>query len=158
VSDELYDIDALAWSEQQAALLRRVARGERVNDADWPHIIEEIEDVGQSQLRACRSLLRQALIHLLKIAGWPDCESVPHWRGEARRFLFDARDAFAPSMRQRLDLADLYGDALSAVADEVIDGRPPPALPADCPFTLDDLLRRPPDFAALEAKLRAAAT
>ena len=34
--DGLYDRDALAWAEQQAELLRRLAAGERVNDAvDW---------------------------------------------------------------------------------------------------------------------------
>ena len=44
--DNLYLLDTLAWSEQQAALLRRLAAGERVNDLDWPHVIEEIEDAG----------------------------------------------------------------------------------------------------------------
>jgi hypothetical protein len=29
---DLYDTDILVWSEQQAALLRRAAAGERVND------------------------------------------------------------------------------------------------------------------------------
>ncbi len=47
--DDMYDRDALVWSEQQAVLLARLARGERVNDAiDWPHVIEEIEDVGRA--------------------------------------------------------------------------------------------------------------
>jgi hypothetical protein len=32
--DDLYARDALAWSERQAALVRRVARGEPVNDVD----------------------------------------------------------------------------------------------------------------------------
>ena len=56
---ELYDADLLAWSERQAALLRRVAAGERVadNDMDWPNIIEEIESVGQSQVDAVESLI-----------------------------------------------------------------------------------------------------
>ena len=39
-----YDTDILDWSERQAALLRRLANGERVNDAvDWPNVIEEVE-------------------------------------------------------------------------------------------------------------------
>jgi hypothetical protein len=50
--DDLYDRDALAWSEHQAGLLRRVARGERVNEVDWEHVIEEIEDAGLSELLA----------------------------------------------------------------------------------------------------------
>ncbi|MDQ2804676.1 MAG: DUF29 domain-containing protein, partial [Pseudomonadota bacterium] len=39
---DIYDADILSWSEQQAALLRQVAAGERVNEADldWLNIIE----------------------------------------------------------------------------------------------------------------------
>ena len=59
--DDLYQRDALAWAEHQATLLRRLARGERLNEAvDWPNVIDEVQDVGQSELRACRSLLVQA--------------------------------------------------------------------------------------------------
>jgi hypothetical protein len=48
---DLYD-DVLLWSERQAALLRRMAAGERVNDqVDWENVAEEIEDVGRSSLR-----------------------------------------------------------------------------------------------------------
>src|SRR5580658_10166098 len=42
--NDLYEHDVLAWSERQAELLRRVARGERVTDIDWDHVVEEIED------------------------------------------------------------------------------------------------------------------
>jgi hypothetical protein len=156
VADELYFEDTLAWSESQAELLRRLARGERVSDLDWPHVIEEIEDVGQTQLRALRSMLRQALVHLLKVQGWPDCDAVPHWRLEVRHFLVEARDCFAPSMRQRVELAAVYLDALDLVQADVIDGRKSGALPAACPFVLDDLLVARPDLVALEAKLRPA--
>jgi hypothetical protein len=50
--DDLYERDILTWSEQQAELLRRMARGERVNELDWAHVVEEIEDAGLSQLNA----------------------------------------------------------------------------------------------------------
>ena len=69
--DELYHEDVLVWSERQAERLRRVAHGERVNDVDWEHVIEEIEDVGVSELHAVQSLLQQAIVHLLKVYGWP---------------------------------------------------------------------------------------
>jgi hypothetical protein len=37
---DIYNADILEWFEGQAALLRRLAAGERVNDADldWPNI------------------------------------------------------------------------------------------------------------------------
>ena len=83
--DELYDRDVIAWSEHQADLLRRLARGERMNDVDWLHVVEEIEDVGLSQLNSVQSYLRQMLVHLLKGHGWPDHVSVPHCERRLRR-------------------------------------------------------------------------
>src|SRR4030081_1511628 len=98
--DDLYDHDALAWSERQAALLRRVARGERVNDVDWDHVVEEIEDVGLSELNAVHSYLDQILVHLLKLHGWPELDSEQHWRAEIVAFQTRLERRFAPSMRQ----------------------------------------------------------
>lgn len=72
----LYNSDVLSWSEQQAALLRRLACGEKVNtEIDWPNVIEEVRDVGQSELRAVRSLLARAIEHLLKSKAGPPVRS-----------------------------------------------------------------------------------
>ena len=46
--DRLYDQDVSIWSETQVDLLRRHARGERVNGLDWDHIAQEIENLGLS--------------------------------------------------------------------------------------------------------------
>jgi Domain of unknown function DUF29 len=136
-----YDADILAWSERQSALLRRRATGELVNDAelDWPNIAEEIEAVGSEQLHAVTSLLVQAIVHMLKAEAWPLVRDVPHWQAEARRFRDDAADRFAPSMRQKVDMARLYRRALRAMP-ETIDGQPPLPVPDLCPVTLDELL------------------
>ena len=140
-----YDTDVLAWSEEQAALLRRIAGGERLNAAtpDWPNIIEEIESVGRSQLDAVESLLLQALVHMLKARAWPQSFAAPGWDAEVELFLAQARRRYAPSMRQRLDLAKLYRDALRAVPRQ-IDGQAPLPLPSTCPLTLDELLADEP--------------
>jgi hypothetical protein len=76
---DLYERDILEWSGQQAALLRRLAAGEGVDDAalDWPRIAAEIESVGRGQSSAVRSVLIQALIHELKAAAWP--QSIWDW-------------------------------------------------------------------------------
>ena len=138
---DLYDTDILAWSEDQAARLRRVAAAEWLNDAspDWPNIIEEIESVGREQLHAVESLLVQALAHMLKAQAWPQSLAAPGWRAEAIRFRGDAADRFAPSMRQRINLERLYRRALRAMP-ETVDGQPPLPVPAECPVTLDALL------------------
>ena len=138
---DLYDEDILLWSERQSELLRRRAAGELVNehDLDWPNIAEEIESVGSEQLHAVELLLVQALAHMLKAEAWPTSREVPGWRAEARRFRGDATSRFAPSMRQKLDLAKLYRRALRALP-EMIDGQPPLPVPESCPVTLDELL------------------
>jgi Domain of unknown function DUF29 len=139
-----YDIDILSWSEHQAELLRRLAAGEPVNVApDWSNIIEEVVDVGRNSLRACRSLLFQALLHDLKAEAWPLSRDVPHWRSEARVARINAADAYAPSMRQHIDVPSLYAKALYALP-ETIDDQPPLPVPETCPVTLDELLSDPP--------------
>lgn len=140
---DLYDDDILLWSERQAALLRRLAAGERVNDRDldWPNISEEIEAVGRSELRACEALLMQAIVHRLKQVCWPQSSEVPHWREEEIRFRQEAADAFSPSMRQRIDMARIYRRALQRLPG-MIDGVPPVPVPDAGPPMLDELLAK----------------
>ena len=136
-----YDSDILVWSERQGALLRRRAAGELVNDRelDWPNIAEEIESVGRSQLSAVRSYIIQALAHELKAEAWPNSQAVPGWRSEAVRFRQEAAEAFAPSMRQHIDMAKLYALARRRLP-AMIDGQAPSPVPQTCPVTLDELL------------------
>lgn len=138
-----YDADILDWSEHQATLLRRIAAGERINNqVDWENVIDEIESVGRSQLHAVRSHLVQAILHDLKALAWPNARDVEHWRSEAIRHRQDALDAFAPSMRQHIDLATLYRRALRALP-ATVDGQPPQPVPQTAQNTLDELLREP---------------
>ena len=154
--DDLYERDILSWSEHQADLLRRVARGELVNGVDWEHVVEEIEAVGLSQLKAVERTLRLLLVHLLKVHAWPESRAVEHWRAEIANFQAEAVQHYVPSMRQRIDLSQVFARALHQMADLTVDGNPPRALPDICPFALDQLLneRRP----ALEAILAAASS
>ena len=136
----LYDIDILGWSEHQAALLRRAAAGERVDDLDWTNIIEEIESVGRSELHAVQSLLFQALLHDLKVKAWPLSRDVEHWANEAITFRAQASLAFVPSMRQRIGVERIYAKALRVLRATTVDGQPPLPMPEDCPVALDELL------------------
>jgi hypothetical protein len=137
---DLYEDDIALWSERQGDLLRRLARGEKVNEQiDWENVAEEIETVGRNERRACESHLVQALLHELKLQAWPNSGAVPHWEAEVRRARDDARDAYTPSMRQQINLSQLYQRALNAMPD-TIGGQPPQPVPENCPFTLDELL------------------
>src|SRR5690349_4084950 len=88
--DDPYDRDILAWSEQQADLLRRIARGERVNHVDWENLVEEIEDAGRSVLYAVQSDLRLVMVQVLKLHAWPQHDARRHWREEIAAFQADA--------------------------------------------------------------------
>ncbi len=140
---DLYEADILTWSEQQAVLLRRLAAGERVNDADldWSNLAEEIESVGRSEFAAVESLIVQALAHRMKAEAWPSAKlPLERWRMDAEVFRSQAAARFAPSMRQRIDMEKLYRRALRWLPPE-IDGLAPQPLPKTCPVTLDELLR-----------------
>lgn len=151
---DLYDEDVLLWSERQAELLRRRAAGERVNEEeiDWLNVAEEIGDMGNNVVRAVASHLVQAVLHDLKAEAWPLSRDVPHWRAEARMHRDEARDAFAPSMRRRpeLAIARIYRRALRGLPDS-IDGTAPLPVPEICPVTLEEMLGPPPDELADES-------
>ena len=139
----LYDSDVLEWSEHQSRLLHDLASGRPANESpDWTNIIEEVESVGRSQLSAVKSLLVQALLHDLRCAAWPDSREVQHWRAEARGFRDDAAEALTPSMRQRIDVPDLYRRAVGRLP-ETMDGQRQLPLPEPCPATLDQMLGMP---------------
>lgn len=102
-----YDTDVYAWSERQSALLRRLAAGERVDDAnlDWPNIAEEIELVGRSERSALSSHIANVLEYLIKLQASPAIEPRDGWqetivraRGEIERLLEDS-----PSLRPAVD-------------------------------------------------------
>jgi len=77
----------------------------------------------------------------VKAEAWPSARDVPHWRTEAKRQRIEAAEAYAPSMRQKIDLADLYTKTLNLVP-ETMDGQAPLAMPATSPVTLDEIIRR----------------
>lgn len=68
---KLYDTDIVAWSEQQAALLR----SGRLSEIDVLNIAEEIEDVGKSVQRELSSRVAVLLAHLLKWKFQPELRS-----------------------------------------------------------------------------------
>ncbi len=154
--DDLYHRDILAWSKAQAERLRRVAAGERVNDVDWAHVIEEIEDVGNSILKSARSHFRNALIHALKVVAWPGHRDVEHWAQEVAIFLGNARDRYEPGMAQHIDPAALYTRALKEVRRLPIAGPAPLPLPEAVPLSVAELADEDFGAADLLDRIRAA--
>jgi Domain of unknown function DUF29 len=105
--DTLYDRDILEWSEQQAALLRRRAAGELINDAelDWPNVAEEIEALGKSERSALASHIAIVIEHLAKLEASPAIEPRIGWQETVLRARADIDELLqsSPSLRPSLD-------------------------------------------------------
>jgi hypothetical protein len=113
-----YDLDFYAWTQRQGGLLRRLAAGERVNDADldWPNIAEEIETLGRSERGALRYCVATIVEHLLKLQASLASEPRAGWRATVRRCRLRVEDLLKdnPSLRPLTD---------KVVADEMETGR-----------------------------------
>jgi len=76
----LYEDDFFAWTQEQAALLRRLRP--RSNRLDPQLIAEEIEALGKSELRSAQSLCEHIIERLLKLEYSGHEEPAEHWRAE----------------------------------------------------------------------------
>lgn len=154
----LYDDDIYAWAQQQAEALRRLAETRRdlPNELDLENVAEEIEDVGKSELREVESFIQLILIHLLKAASAPQARSYRKCGLEVRVFRAELLKNLTRSMRQNIDMDELWGLArLRAEADLPGEGDELlPDLPKASPFSLDELTGRDFDFEAAVARIR----
>lgn len=138
-----YGTDYLQWTKEQAAHLRALA-DLRVNlpvALDLENLAEEVGDMGNNTVAVVNRLLRQALIHLLKLEFSRERYPRNHWMVEVDTFREDAllRLRGSPSLVRHLAIGDLYRFArrqnqrmlVKADADQ---------LPDTCPYTIDQLL------------------
>lgn len=145
VETALYDRDFLAWAEDQAAALRRhsALRLNTDSDLDLEHLAEEVSDLGDNTIAVVEAAIVQIIAHLLKLEWSPAADPRGHWQDEVQgqRVRVTRRLRRSPSLRGRLDRADLYEDARTVAATGLArDGIDVMALPADCPYTLDQVL------------------
>jgi hypothetical protein len=141
-----YDTDLLLWSERQAALLRRAAAGERVNDqVDWENVAEEIESLGKRDRRELTNRIRTILTHLIKLQTSPATDSRPGWhetiieqRAEIRTLLEDS-----PSLRSVVSAIigkEMPAARAAALASLEGHNEQPLVDPAGLEFTADQVL------------------
>jgi hypothetical protein len=134
-----------AWTREQADALRRLAETRPNADVDWAHLIEEVEGLGKSDLRAVESQLRRVIEHCLKLAhsgadqprrGW--LNSVDDARAQISSYM-------TPSLRPDAEarLEQLYRQVLRRVRRDLEaygEAEAAAALPAGCPFGFDQLV------------------
>lgn len=143
-TEELYDEDFYIWTQRQAAALRRLAETRPNLDLDFPHLIEEVEDLGTGQRDAVRSQLRRIIEHCLKLEYSRARGPRTGWRDSIIDARAELEDKLSPSLRRDLEqqLPRLWTRARTKADNALRGHREPDAadLPADCPYGLDDLL------------------
>src|SRR5262249_53180476 len=137
--ESLYEEDFYAWTQRQAALLRRLPP--LGNELDLEHIAEEIEDLGRSDLRAAQSFCEHIIEHLLKLEYSGLADPADHWRDEIVEWRLQLEKILTRSIVAKLDLPGCYRTALRRVRRLERDvpglfGR----LPAECPYTFEQIV------------------
>ena len=133
----LYQKDYYGWLQENAQLIRE----RKFSEIDAENLIEELESMGKSEKRELSSRLTILLMHLLK------------WQYQAVRRSTSWRNTIAV---QRIDILDLLEDSPSlrteildkieiayekaVLAAEVETGIEKANFPAECPFSLEQIL------------------
>jgi hypothetical protein len=133
---ELYEADETAWLEAMADLVHRGA----YRELDYAHLEEYLSDMARRDRREVESRLVVLIAHILKWVCQPDQRS-RGWQGtivEQRQEL--ARLAARGVLRNHAEavLAEMYADGVERAVAET--GLPAQTFPADCPYTLEQLL------------------
>jgi hypothetical protein len=141
LAKDLYEQDFYAWSRRQAELLR----SKRYSDLDLAHLIEEVEDLGETAYRSVRSRVRTIVEHLLKLEHSSASAPKRGWRETIRTQRADLDEDLSAALRPRIEagLPRLYGKARRDAAAALRDyGEPDAAhaLPRACPYTLDQII------------------
>jgi len=132
----LYERDETAWLEAMAEL----ARDGRAEDLDLGHLAEYLFDMARRDRREVESRLAVFLSHLLKWTYQPDHRS-RGWRAtviEQRQELNRLAGRGVLRNHAQEVLADVYTEAVERAAAETGVARD--RFPAECPYTLDELL------------------
>jgi hypothetical protein len=134
---ELYDVDFFEWTQRNAELLSRGC----IDQADIPHIAEELADMGSRDQREVESYLKRMIVHLLKWQVQPS-RRTRSWLGSINNSRDEIDGIFrqSPSLRRHaMGCIDrVYAKARRAASIET--GLPLTAFPAECPYTFDQLM------------------
>ena len=135
-----YDEDILAWSQEQARLIR----AGRFELLDLEHIAEEIEDVGKGEQRELASRMTVLLAYLLEWQYQPERRGAS-WEKtiKAQRkelaYPLDETPSLRPKLLEARWLDMVWSKAVAqAVSETALD-----CFPGLCPWAMDDEVLNP---------------
>ena len=134
-----YEEDFPLWAERQGALLR----ARRFDELDLENLIEEVEDLSRQERRSVESYAETIIEHLLKLALSPSERSRRGWLVTVDKQRIRLARELTATLRNHLqaELPALYTGLRRPVARQLPrDQLPPDALPATCPYTLEQVL------------------
>jgi hypothetical protein len=136
---DAYEDDFTLWAERQAALLR----ARRFDELDLENLIEEVEDLGRRERDMVESHVETILEHLLKLALSKAGRPRRGWLVTVDKQRVKLARKLTTTLRNHLETAlpDLYAGTRRPMARQLErDGGSLDALPAACPYTLDQIL------------------
>jgi Domain of unknown function DUF29 len=141
----LYQTDYYAWTKQQAAELRKLAATRAHATLDLENLAEEVESLGRSDLNTVRRQVRRIIEHLLKLEYSPSMPPRADWRYSVAQARDEVEDHITASMYPDVaaDLGKLFGRARRDAALSLVkhgERHAAKGLPADCPYTFDQIV------------------
>jgi hypothetical protein len=138
-----YDDDFYAWTQYQAEVLRTLST--RDNRFDREHLAEEIKSLGRSERDAVRSQVRRILLHFLKLEYSPARDPRFDWMDLVVDARVELEDKLTPTLRHDIEqmLPQLFALARKRAAVDLQrygEGGAVASLPAECPYTIDQIL------------------
>jgi hypothetical protein len=107
----LHDEDFVAWSKEQAEVLRAARRAGANQKLDWENLAEEVESLGISERRELHSQIQRIIRHLLKLQFSPAAEPRRRWFES----IADARSEIEIVLRMS---PSLRGEIATAIVEE----------------------------------------
>jgi hypothetical protein len=138
-----YQEDFPLWAERQAALLR----GGRFNELDLDNLTEEVEDLSRRERETVEMHVETIMEHLVKLTLSPAERPRRGWLVTVDKQRARLARKLTPTLRTHLEseLPALYAGLRRPVSRQLDqNGARPNAVPAVCPYTLDQLLE--PDW------------
>lgn len=138
-----YDRDFYGWTIDQAAALR----AGRFEALDLENLVDEIESLGKEEFSKLRDSFQAILVHMLTWDHQPESRT----RNDALHIRLQRLD-IENRLSDNLSLHERRGEAVAAAfrgarieAAGRMD-RPERLLPAECLYSLDEILERPFDW------------
>ena len=133
----LYQKDYYGWLQENAQLIRE----RKFSEIDTENLIEELESMGKSEKRELSSRLTVLLMHLLKWR-YQSVRRSMSWRNTIAVRRIDIRELLEDSPSLKNEITDKIAVAYekAVLAAEVETGIEKHNFPAECPFSLEQIL------------------